>query len=150
MKGKKINNEFVISFIAQCIQSGYNTPKEITNKAQIEIDEISKKIQEIENLKKIRSNLLDVISCFENKNKNYYIDNLNLYKIKNHHICQYIVSLLKDHSILMSDLQTNQFTEHDLIFCVKQLLEYHVISKIGITLLKGEKFQEYIDLLTRN
>lgn len=68
MKGKKINKDFINSYLDFWSKNGLSSLEEICKKAKLEIDEIDIKIIEAEKLKKKRSNLIDVISYFKKIN----------------------------------------------------------------------------------
>lgn len=148
MKGKKSNIEFVSNFMSQCVQEGKNSPEQILSAANQQLEEINKKIQDLEELKTKRSNLLDVIDLFKKENSENLFQ-LNLYSLKYPNICKDICHLLESHPLSMSSINSNKYEQQDLIFCIKQLLEYSVISKTGDTILRGDKFKEYLDIFKK-
>ena len=60
MRGKKVDNDFISSFIENSINDGCVSIDSILTKVNNQINDIDQKIIETENLKKIRSKLLDV------------------------------------------------------------------------------------------
>ena len=69
MKGKKVDNEFLSKFINECLNENINSSNDIVNLAKDKILSIDNKIKEVENLKLLRSKLLDVIYTFD---KSYF------------------------------------------------------------------------------
>lgn len=65
MRGKSVDAEFISVFIEKCVQKDKVTPKDIAHEAKIKINDIDHKIKMIEELKKERSKLIDVISSFD-------------------------------------------------------------------------------------
>jgi hypothetical protein len=65
MKGIKIDNEFVSTFIEACVKAGNATPSQIILEARSQLNLIDEKIKEVEILKKNRSKILGVISTLE-------------------------------------------------------------------------------------
>jgi len=64
MKGKKTDNEFISSFIADCCSEGKFSINEFICEANRQIKDIEEKIIEVEKLKKRRLKLADVIFAF--------------------------------------------------------------------------------------
>lgn len=62
MRGRKIDNQFISSFIEKSINEGNISLNSLMSKVDSEITKIDEKIKEAENLKKIRCKLLDVKS----------------------------------------------------------------------------------------
>lgn len=152
MKGKKADPIFVSNFITNCINSGIISAEEIMNKAQSSINEIDVLIQQIEEKKKTRSKLLDVVNSFQISNKN--IDNdiylLGLFNIHNFNICKYICNLLKVSSISISDLESSPFPKEEVFFCVKQMVDNNIIHKTDKNLLQGIKFSDYLSFVLKD
>ncbi len=61
MKGRKINTEFVVSFIDDSIAKGLNTKNLMLQDAESQIKEIELELKQIHQKKLLRSNLLDVV-----------------------------------------------------------------------------------------
>ena len=142
MKGKKSNPQFISEFISKCIINGINTPSNILNAAQLEIENINIKIKEVENLKITRSNLLDVVERFnESSIKNNESEVLPMFTISNI-ISKKICNLLKSSDIQFPILiNENNF---DVNFCIKQLLEQKIINRIDDKLCKGDRYNLYM------
>lgn len=150
MRGKKKDSEFLSDFIVQCVNSGKNSPEDIVVEAKARINQIDMKIQEVERLKVSRSKLLDVIESFEKEEKvsaSYEAKILSLFNIQYPIICKRICDHLKTSNILIKEI--NEFPTQDIVFCVKQLLELKIISKIGDCLLRGEMFDDYLKFVLR-
>lgn len=151
MKGKKVDTEFLSNFIAKCVQQGIYSPEEMVNSAKTKISNIDDKIKEAESLKLIRSKLLDVIYTFEKpiKNRKEEARILCFFDIKNQHICKFICDSLKNKSTNINDLKHPSYASPDVVFCIKQLLEYKVISRVGDCVLRGESFDEYMKFVLK-
>lgn len=146
-KGKKQDLDFVNQFIEKCVTDGINNAEDIVALANQNILEIDKKIKEVEELKKIRPKLLDVISTFNSSiisNNKSEASSLSLYNISNKNICSYICLSIKEAAISIRDLDYNLYNKLDLIFTIKQLLENKVISKHGEYLLRGDLYDLYV------
>lgn len=147
MRGKKLDTDFVSNFIMECAQDEKNSPEQIIQEAKRKIEEIDFEIQKVEKLKITRSKLLDVIDVLGNTKKQEKERSLELFQIKNHHICKYICDSLKKEPTKVDEIKNAKYTTQDILFCIKQLIEYKVISKTGNTLLRGNKFEEYMKLV---
>ena len=147
MRGRKIDTEFLSSFISECIKNNKASSEEILKEAKDKINLIDNKIKEAENLKSIRSKLLDVIITFEKPVKKDEIKTLSFLKIQNTDICKFICDNISKPSTIKS-FYNKGYLVTDIIFCIKQLLEHKIISKSGDYLLKGENFQEYLETIS--
>lgn len=147
MKGKKTDTEFISEFISQCVMQGLDTPDSIVAHAQKKIDEIDEEIKLIEKKKVIRSKLLDVVFSFgkDKVTKSNEIRALSFFKIQHPSICQHICNRLKVGPQDIPGLEQGaNYSQSDLVFCVKQLIECKVISKNGKLFLRGELFNDYM------
>lgn len=146
MKGKKKDPEFLSSFIERCVQVGKNTPEDIVAEARSQIEDIDQRIKEIEKSKIIRSKLLDVVQVFAEptKDKTKEIRALSFFKIQNINICKYISENTGVGGIHISKL-CDKFARADINFCIKQMLELKIISKINDVLLRGDAYEEYLE-----
>jgi hypothetical protein len=152
MKGKKVDTEFLSLFIEKCVQQEYLTPEEIVIQAQQEIEQINIKIIESEHLRVRRSKLLDVISTFQRPIKISKIEEAKLipfFQFQHPDICKFICDLLKFSPCTKEQLSHKQYLPYDLNFCIKQLLEHKVITKIGDSFLRGDAFEEYLKFVLR-
>jgi hypothetical protein len=146
MRGRKIDSQFLTNFISCCVVNGQVTPDEMADVAQKEIDFIDFEIKKVENLKLRRSKLLDVIATFKEpvKNNKEEARILSFFQIQDPHICKFICDMIKDKPFNRNKLGSYPFSDHDINFCIKQLLEHRVIAKVGETILRGEEFDEYL------
>lgn len=146
MRGKKADPEFLSNFITKCIGLNKTSQEEIVQVAKQEINIIDQKIIEVEKMKLLRSKLLDVVSVFEKKETTHKEEAkiLSFFRIQHPKICKYICDFLKKESIKIDCLYINEFSKSDIMFCIKQLQEYKVISKVGEYLIRGDKFNDYM------
>lgn len=148
MRGKKIDRDFVSQFILSCSLQNKCCSHEIINEAKDQISKIDSKIQEIENLKKTRSKLLDVILSFDTITKEKFSEiekqNIHLFKIDNLVLSKEICDLLKSkNDINIKDIN-KKYSEDEIIWCLKQLLTNKVIIKINNIIIKGDNFRNYL------
>lgn len=142
MKGKKIDNLFVNNFLSECILNNQTSIDDIVSTAQKQIFEIDEKLKEINNLKNLRSKLLDVIYTFEktNKKENNFEHILLLFKIHNPNLCKILLHHIKNNEFNILNYTNNL----DVLFAIKQLVEHKVISKIDNNFFPGEFFNDYL------
>ena len=145
MKGKKVDAVFLSQFIEDCLTNNIVSNEEILKSAQDQILEIDNKIKEVENLKKKRSKLLDVILTFNSNKKDRKEDIriLQFYKIKNHDISFLICNQIKNGEISINDLNSGNYCASDFNFCIKQLIEHKVLNLSKDILLKGSMYNLY-------
>ncbi len=151
MKGKKTDPIFVASFIQESVLAGAETTDQIVVRAKQMIIEIDEQIKAVEVSKKIRTKLLDVISSFENvkKDKSEDAKLLSFFELKYPEKCKDLCDTIKEvnflpainHPVLNYD--GDNIAEHN--FCIKQLLEFEIIMKVGDQLSQGKRFDEYIN-----
>jgi hypothetical protein len=150
MKGKKADLEFLSQFISECIEQGLQTPDEFVTRASILVKEIDEEIKRVEKQKIIRSKLLDVILNFEKPSKvgkQEQIKILPFFQIQYPHICREICELVKSQVTTLDDLPKDKYSNIDILFCVKQLIEHKIIAKSGAHLLRSDKFEDYLAFL---
>lgn len=145
MRGKKADPEFVSSFISQCVGRGVLTPEEIVKEAKSELQKIDDQIKAVEVLKAMRPKLLDVIATFdEPETKTQDAKLLSFFNIQYPQTCKLICQSLGSNYVLEGLLHVDS---SELKFCHKQLMEAKVIVKSGSDLVRGEKFDEYIQFV---
>lgn len=144
MKGKKIDFIFLNDFISQCLLENKSSMEEIINSAQLKINYIDDEIKKIEELKKLRSKLLDVILSLDKseKIKQDYSLILNLFKINNHNLCKKILSCI-DKDFTLDKLKLLDSDTSEVLFCYKQLLENNVLSIYNEKIVPGKYYQDY-------
>lgn len=142
MKGKKIDNLFVNNFLSECILNNQTSIEDIVSVAQKQIHEIDEKLKESNNLKILRSKLLDVIYTFQkpNKKQNNFEHILPLFKIHNPNVCKILLHQIKNDGCIISHYLNNL----DFVFALKQLVEYKVLSKKEDSFVPGEFFDDYL------
>lgn len=147
MKGKKVDIDFLSQYISKCISKNIISSEDIGKTAKNEIDFIDEKIKEVENLKILRSKLLDVVATFNKsiKNSRNEIKLLSFYKISNKKLSTVICNSIKKCTLNINNLSIDDYSEFDIMFCIKQLLEYKIIYRIEDNLLKGDMFDEYCE-----
>lgn len=145
MRGKKVDTEFLGSFIMECVKLHKQSPDDFVSEAQDRINKIDAKIKEVEQLKAVRTKLLDVVEHFSTPVPKEMKSEQELvwYKIPHPHICKFICDSIKNSPVLIEDLQKSNFTEIDVLFCIKELLAHKVISRASGYLLRGDKYKEY-------
>jgi hypothetical protein len=149
MKGKRIDRDFLNSFMNECLNNGISSSQDMARIAKEKIDLIDVRIKEIENLKNIRCKLLDVVSSFDNKEKHVSGKDqktLLFYKITNIGISKNICKMLIDNNdeLPLKILENNiKKPKHDVYFCVKQMIDIGILNRHDDFLKKGNLFNEY-------
>lgn len=151
MRGKKIDTQFLHDFIYESITLGYDTDRDIFDRAKYIISEIDQEIKNVELRKIERSKLLGVVESLEINSK--YINKeevkiLPFYKISYPDICKKICLSLKEEPLLSSDIMDNGLNL-DAVFCIKQMIEFKIIAKVGDYLVRGDMFEEYLNFLQK-
>ncbi len=151
MKGKKTDNSFVSEFISDSCSEGKLTTKEIVARAHDQIAEIDKKIIEVEQLKKLRSKLTDVISTFDrNKHCGPQIDEslIKFYSVKDKKMAMKICNEVFSYNN-MNEIR-KAFPHEPEIYCVKQLLEFNILQRHDQKIKAGENFPAFKIFLKDN
>ena len=152
MKGKKSDLLFVNEFIAGCISNNILNSEDIIKEATAQIDSIDFKIKEVENLKKLRPKLADVINALDKSDSKKEssaqdIMLLSLFKIPNPNIGHSICKKIKVSPIEMNDLKKISYDFSDTSFIVKHLLENKVLYKRGNYLLMILRYQRWLMII---
>lgn len=149
MKGKKVDVDFLSSFILDCTSKNKNSAEEILKEANYQISIIDKKIKEIDSLKKNRCKLVDVVSTFnERLDKSLEAKNLHFFDLKKKNTCNEICRILKEEGVIYKHGLTESLGyigSTSISFCVKQLLEFKIIVYVGSDILKGPEFEDYMN-----
>ncbi len=151
MRGRKTDSEFISEFIAGCVQAGYDTPEAIVQQAKGGINTIDEEIQRVERLKITRAKLLDVIATFDRQVKQSKSEEariLSFFKIQQPQVCKFICDRIKNGVIAIEDLG-NKYPNQEIMFCIKQLIEYKIVAKTGSHLLRGDSFEDYLKFVLR-
>jgi len=151
MRGRKADSEFISEFIAGCVKGGYDTPETIVQQARGGINTIDEEIQRVEKLKVTRAKLLDVIATFDRQAKQSKSEEariLSFFKIQQPQICKFICDRVKNGVIAIEDLG-NKYSNQDIMFCIKQLIEHRIVAKTGSHLLRGDSFEDYLRFVLR-
>jgi hypothetical protein len=147
MRGKKVDKEFISKFIEGCVDIGLETTDQIVAQARKNIEYIDIEIKAIADKKVMRSKLLDVIAVFEEEKKDKTEDAkiLEFFKLRDPERCKEICELLKEHHSLptMSGATFGDGAA-SYNFCIKQLLEAQIVTRVNDQLMCGEKFNEYM------
>lgn len=151
MKGKKTDSEFLSTFISKCINDSIFDQQDIANKAKLEINNIDTQIKLVEKLKIRRSKLLDVVALFEKSTNNHKeeIKILSLFKLPNTPIYKFICKSIKNSNIEIKLLHNKEFSQTDIIFCIKQLIENKIIVRLGDSIMKGDMYNDYMKFVYR-
>jgi hypothetical protein len=152
MRGKKSDPEFVSRFIQDAVRDGVETSSAIVDRAKKMMEQIDEEIRIIENKKVVRSKLLDVIASFEVpvKDKTEDAKLLPFFDLKYPMICKEICDELYEAKAIpilswMVGWKYERIAE--LNFCIKQLIEAKIITRIGDQMLFGERFEEYFSFV---
>lgn len=145
MRGKKINTEFVVNYIASMATKGHVSPEQIVAQANQDIKDIDEKIKEAELVKKFRSGLVDVVETLaptvEDNSEEVTI--LNFYKVKNFAMAISICDLIVSGVVNLDTIKKSQKGD-DVLFIMKELLEISVLKRNGKNIEKGKIFDEFL------
>lgn len=146
MRGKKIDTAFVAEYISTCALQGKISPEEIVSQAEQDVKSIDDKIKEVEDLKKLRSKLIDVVYTLNEKSNDKATDItiLNFYKVKNFPLALSLCALVENSSKSMDVVKTSFSSQEDSLFVVKELLEISVLKRNGKNIEKGHLFNEFL------
>jgi hypothetical protein len=148
MKGKKSDPIFISSFIQESVKEGATTPDEIVSRAKRMIAEIDEEIRAIEEKKKTRSKLLDVIIAFDKtgvKDKAEEAKLLPYFNLQYPNICKQICNILSHRSTF----EMFKIESAESKFAVKQLLELKIVNRVHDNLICGDNFNEYWSFVLR-
>ena len=153
MKGKKTDPIFIASFIQESVLDGAETPDQIVERAKLMIIEIDEQIKAVEESKKKRTKLLDVINSFESVKKDRAGDSklLPFFELKYPEKCKNLCDIIKkinflpaiNHPVLKYD--HDHIAEHN--FCIKQLILFDILIKTGDQISQGDRFDEYMNFV---
>lgn len=146
MKGKKTDMEFVADFIQAAAQEGIESSHKIVSKAENLIAQIDQEIKAMEERKKLRSKLLDVVSVLQEKveiNNSEEIRLLSFYDFKYPPLCQEICQILKQQNVFNHQSSYKGY-DTEIKFCVKQLTVAKILAYQNGQFIKGEKFEDYL------
>jgi hypothetical protein len=153
MKGKKVDSVFISEFISKCIQMNKTSSSDIVNIALQEVDDIDRKIKEVELLKIKRCKLQDVITSLRRDTKKINKDELDqiaFFDIKHRNIAEYICRQVLLGEFGISNINNIYFTNEDIAFTIKQLIQASVVRSSGKYLYIGDKHYNYIKFLESN
>ncbi len=147
MKGKKSDPEFVAEFIKESVELGLFSSDDIVGRAQKHIEAIDQMIKLVEESKKKRAKLLDVISAFENhkKDKVEEMKLLSFFSLEDRPTCKFICDMVKLQPLSADERQLDP----DARFAIKQLLEAKILLRVKDSIERGERFDEYMTFVLR-
>lgn len=152
MRGKKADPEFVSQFIARCTQTGIQTTEEMVRAAKNEIQNIDDKIIQVEKLKVVRSKLLDVITSLDKPEaKADEARLLPFFQMEYPQTCRKICKEIIHLTNISPDkaYSVNGIKDPEILFCLKQLTEAKIIARVGDALVRGVKFNDYVEFVLR-
>jgi uncharacterized protein YaaN involved in tellurite resistance len=147
MKGKKSDPEFVAEFIKESVELGLISSDDIVSRARKHIDAIDEMIRAVEESKKTRAKLLDVISTFEShkKDKLEEVRLLSFFSLEDQPTCKFICDMVKLKPLSAEEQQLDP----DARFAIKQLLEAKILLRVKDSIERGERFDEYMTFVLR-
>lgn len=152
MKGKKTDFNFINSFVEECISKNLFSSEDFLKEANNQIMAIDLKLKEIDNLKKLRSSLLDVVHVFNLEKKDTRkaedAEILGIFNLPHKNICFFICKKIKLKPVSLKNLKSS-FEEEDLFFALKKMIENKIVYKQGDYILRGslyDKFMSYFGL----
>lgn len=155
MRGKKIDTNFVAEFVTTCVKEGKVSSETISADAYKKIAEIDLQIKAVDELKKLRSKLYDVIISFDEKSvKDKSEDKiiLDFYSVEDKKLASEIInSIEKNNQFVFTFPIPKEISDPDgMIFCIKQMSRLKIISpqEKGI-FLRGVNYQAYVDFFNK-
>lgn len=161
MRGKKIDTNFVADFVASCVKEGHVLSEAICTSANEKIAEIDKQIKEVEELRKLRSKLCDVIISFDTtdkvKDKSIDRDILTFHSINDKNLSlAIIVAMEKNNKEISYEFASlAEFSQPDaVIFTIKQMSKTKIVRILGgghhgnNFLVPGDNYWDYKAFLT--
>lgn len=152
MRGKKSDSAFVTVYIQESVLAGCNNPITIADRAKKRIQEIDEQIRKVEELKLERSKLLDVVFSFEKveKNKTGEARVLSFFKLNYPDICKFLCQIIQNGPIdIGSNFQSLGSGDPNphMKFSIKQMIECRILSRVGDTVIRGDRFDEYMSFI---
>ena len=143
MKGKKIDKEFVSKYLENSINYGFSSINEILEITKARLETIDFHLSNIENIKKQRSKLVDVLSMFDKaskKNNNTKAD-LDFFNIRNLNHCLKICSNIDSiNNVDLSDIR--------IVFTIKELISLNILAyDENNILVKDVNFEKFMIFL---
>jgi len=151
MRGKKIDSEFLCNFIIECTTKNITSTDAILNQARQQISEIDLKIKEVEELKHLRSKLLDIVVSFDKtiKNKTNEAKIIKCFDIKNQNICRFICKSIKDEGLDILELKKSKYDWQEILFNLKLLFINDVLYKSENLIYKNNSFEDYMRIVLK-
>lgn len=147
MRGKKIDTTFVAEFISSCVKEGKTSSEAIVASAKEKIEDIDKKIKGVEDLKKIRSKLCDILISF-NEERDRSADRiiLDFYTIENKLISIAIIEAMEQNNKELS-YDFRKLAEFgkpdDVVFIIKQMSKLKILRQLAELLVPGDNYWSY-------
>lgn len=134
-----MQDDFFDNYIVDSIKNGYASPREICNRALMELDEIDKKIRETNNLRIRYKNLKQVLKSFDHestkkiKNNIELLNDYNVNTLYNHviiNICSFIEKQEKSVSSReIIDNVGNREQHQEIYMGIKYLCDNGILSR---------------------
>lgn len=145
MRGKKVDINFVSEYISNCAQNNIVGANAISDKVLEEISHIDTQIKAVEDLKKRRSKLLDVITTLNKETKNKSgSDVIEFYRLSSISISANIISMMKGRALSLDTFEDYPEKEQDKIFlAVKEMLKIGILVRAEDDIKAGDRFDEF-------
>ena len=147
MKGKKADTNFIADFVSSSAKQGIITPIDIVKRAQSEIEAIDNQLKKINDLKKKRSKLIDVVMSFKYGTKDNAEEKelLQFHQITNLSLA---ASLCKSLPILDKVEFFTEVLGKDALFIVKQLCSLKILKIENLTkLVPAKRYNDFTSFL---
>lgn len=145
MRGKKVDINFVSEYISNCAQNNIVGANAISDKVLEEISHIDTQIKAVEDLKKRRSKLLDVITTLNKETKNKSgSEVIEFYRLSSISISANIISMMKGRALSLDTFEDYPEKEQDKIFlAVKEMLKIGILVRAEDDIKAGDRFDEF-------
>ena len=147
MRGKKIDVDFVSTFITDCVIKDISLSEDICKEAKLQIADIDAEIRRVEDLKIRRSKLNDVVITFDklkisnSKEK----EHLSFFEVKDKNLANLICKFIPSEcTLLLSHIRYNRGS---CLLVIEELLRLNILSRNNNILNKGLLFDDYKNFL---
>lgn len=145
MRGKKVDINFVSDYISHCAKDNVVGTNAITEKVLEEISQIDAQIKAVEELKRRRSKLLDVITTLNKETKNKSgSEVIEFFRLSSISVSANIINMMKGRALSLDTFEDYPEKEQDKIFlAIKEMLKIGILVRSDDDIKAGDRFDEF-------
>lgn len=149
MRGKKVDIDFVSEYISECATNNVVGTNAIVEKVSEEVAQIDAQIKAVEDLKKRRSKLLDVISTLNKQAKNKSgSEVIEFFRLSSIVTSANIITMMKNNALSLDIFEDYPEKEQDKIFlAIKEMIRIEILSKKDNDIRPGDRFEEFVNFI---